>query len=72
MEWTQLISSLGFPIVCCFFLFKQNIDIMTKHDSEMSKITEALNNNTLAITRLCDKIGGEKIADDLTETKQNS
>lgn len=72
MEWTQLISSLGFPIVCCFFLFKQNIDIMTKHDSEMRKITEALNNNTLAITRLCDKIGGEQIADDLTETKQNS
>lgn len=72
MEWTQLISSLGFPIVCCIFLFKQNIDIMTKHDSEMQKITEALNNNTLAITRLCDKIGGKKIADDLTEAKQNS
>lgn len=69
MEWTQLISSLGFPIVCCIFLFKQNIDIMSKHDSEMQKITEALNNNTLAITRLCDKIGDEKIVDNLTEIK---
>lgn len=72
MDWAQLISSLGFPIICCFFLFRQNIDIMSKHDTEMSRITEALNNNTLAIARLCDKIGGENIADDLTSTQSNS
>lgn len=72
MEWTQLISSLGFPIICCYFLFKQNVDIMAKHEEEMRKITEALNNNTLAITRLCDKIGGGEIADDLAEAKQDS
>lgn len=71
MEWPQLISSLGFPIVCCIFLFKQNIDIMNKHNTEITAITQALNHNTLAITRLCDKMGegGEKVADDLTENK---
>lgn len=69
MEWTQLISTLGFPIVCCIFLFKQNIDIMNKHDTEIKSLMEALNNNTIAITRLCDKIkDGEQVVNDLTQT----
>lgn len=69
MEWTQLISTLGFPIVCCIFLFKQNIDIMNKHDTEIKSLMEALNNNTIAITRLCDKIkDGDGVANDLTQT----
>lgn len=56
MNLTQLISSLGFPIVCCVFLFKQNIDIMNKHDIEAKSMIESLNNNTLAITKLCERM----------------
>lgn len=52
------ISTLGFPIVMCIALFwKMNKQDET-HKTEMDKITEALNNNTLALTKLADKLGG--------------
>lgn len=53
------ISTLGFPIVMCIALFwKMNKQDET-HKAEMDKITEALNNNTLALTKLADKLGGD-------------
>lgn len=70
MEWTQLISSLGFPIVCCIFLFKQNIDIMNKHDLEVKSMTESLNNNTLAITKLCERMEERGFAE-ITENSEH-
>ena len=52
------ISTVGFPIVMCIILInvvnKQN----EEHKEEMSKITEALNNNTLVIQHLTDTITG--------------
>ena len=49
---TQLIGSLGFPIACVvamfFFWNKERED----HKSEMQKMTEALNNNTLALIKI--------------------
>lgn len=54
---TQLIGSLGFPIVCCIALFWQNAKQSEKHDEELRKITEALNNNTVALTALGAEIG---------------
>ena len=29
-----------------------------KHEAEVTKMTEAVNNNTLALQRLCEKMGG--------------
>ena len=56
----QAISSVGFPIVVAAAMFwkmnKQDED----HKAEMVKVTEAINNNTLALQRLVDKIGGEE------------
>lgn len=53
---TQLISSLGFPIVVAGAMFwkmnKQDED----HKAEMSKLAEAINNNTIALTKLSDKL----------------
>lgn len=50
------ISTVGFPIVMTCALFwkmnKQDDD----HKEEMAKVTEALNNNTLALTRILDRI----------------
>ena len=34
--------------------------INEKHDTEMKEITTAINNNTLALQRLCDKLGSEE------------
>ena len=63
------VASVGFPIVACgamaYFFAKVNsnyradIKEMTdKHQEEVKKMTEAIQNNTLALQHLCDKIGG--------------
>lgn len=50
------ISTVGFPIVMSLILiymvYKQN----EQHKEEMNKLTESLNNNTLAITKLTAKL----------------
>lgn len=55
---TQLIGSLGFPIVACIALFYQNSKQEDRHREEMEKLSDAVNNNTLAITQLTEKIEG--------------
>lgn len=66
---TTLIGSFGFPIVACFGMAwyvkyqmdennKQLKEIRDEHKAEMNKVTTALNNNTLAITKLCERLGG--------------
>lgn len=64
------ISSVGFPIVCCaamaWFVYhtteKQRDEIAAlneKHYEEIKQVTEAINNNTVALTKLADKLDGE-------------
>lgn len=64
MEIVQLIGSYGFPIVACVAMglyLKYVIDqyrsdisrISQEHKAEMDSITQALNNNTQVLTRLC-------------------
>ena len=60
-----LISSYGFPIVACiamaWFCYQQisaQKEQNEKHEAEVTKMTEAVNNNTLALQRLCEKMGG--------------
>ena len=66
---TQLITSVGFPIVACCaaayyikYISNKNREEVTtlnkQHQEEMLKVTEAINNNTLVITKLCDKLNG--------------
>ena len=73
-EISQLIMSLGFPIVCCIFLgwyvkiqtdnHRNDVANMQKeHKEEISKVTEALNNNTLALQKLVDRLESEKEGD---------
>lgn len=49
---TTLISTVGFPIVCCGVLFYQNWKEGSAHKEEMNQITKALENNTLAIQKM--------------------
>lgn len=53
---TNLISSIGFPIAACIFLAFENRASREAHEDEVIKMTEALHQNTLAITRLADKM----------------
>ena len=49
---TSVIGSLGFPIaacVACFWMLNKERD---EHKAEMQKVTEAINNNTLALEAL--------------------
>ena len=57
-SWVQVIQTLGFPIAVAIAMFWQNTKLQEQHKEEMAKITEALNNNTIALTELKDKIGG--------------
>lgn len=52
----QVVGSLGFPIVASCALFWLNYKQDERHDQEIKQIMEALNNNTVALTKLSDKI----------------
>lgn len=63
----SVISAVGFPIVaavaCGMFIKwqytenqKQISEMRQEHKEEVSKMTEALNNNTLALQKLIDKL----------------
>ena len=62
-----LVGSLGFPIVACIFVaiycsktqdsYRADIKEMNNtHKAEMDKMTEAINNNTMVIQKLIDKL----------------
>ena len=51
-----LIGSLGFPIAACIACFSMLNKEREEHKVEMSKITEAINNNTLALEALKGKL----------------
>lgn len=55
----QAISSVGFPIVMCLLCMYYVKYMSDQHKEEIDKMSEALNNNTLAIERLVDKLGGD-------------
>lgn len=65
----SIISSLGFPIAACLYMakyvreqtaiYRQDIkDLRKEHKDEIGKVTEALNNNTKAVEKLCLKLEG--------------
>lgn len=45
----NLIGSLGFPIVMCILLWSQMQKNEERHKEELEKITEAIQNNTIAV-----------------------
>lgn len=53
------VSTLGFPVVMCGALFWYMIEQRKDHKEEVEKLTNALENNTVAITQLTDYIKGE-------------
>lgn len=57
---TQLIGSLGFPIVCCGALFWYLVNEKEAHKKEMEELRKSVDANTIAINSLCQKLGGGK------------
>lgn len=63
----QAVTTVGFPIVCCGAMAwyvkyvtdknREQISLLNEqHRNEMNQVTEAVNNNTLALQKLCDKL----------------
>lgn len=50
---TQIISSLGFPIAVCCYMFYERGKEREAHAVESQRWVDALNQNTTAITKLC-------------------
>lgn len=66
----SLVSAVGFPIVAAIgcaafvkFIYTENqkqlSELNKEHKDEVAKMTEALNNNTLALQKLIDKLDKE-------------
>ena len=59
----QLVGSLGFPIAMCIYMAYSNNKLNEQHRESEAKLTEIINNNTLALTKLSDRIDNiEKLA----------
>ena len=50
--FSQLISSVGFPIVACMIMWKSLQDSTAAHKEEMDGMKESLNQNTLVLSEL--------------------
>lgn len=69
----QIVQSVGFPIAMCVAMGyyvkytedksrDERIEMQTQHSEEMDSVKTVLNNNTLALQKLVEKLnkGGEK------------
>ena len=69
-EVFTIINTVGFPVAMCIFLcwyIKDSTEknreeikkINDEHREEVKEITKALENNTLALTKLCERMENE-------------
>lgn len=70
-ELIQAVTTVGFPIVMCgamAYYVKYTTDkhreevqkLNDQHNQEMKEVTQAINNNTVAFTKLCEKLDNSK------------
>lgn len=55
-----LIGNLGFPIACVIAMFIMWNKEREDHKNEMTEVTKAIENNTIAVTKLVEKLNNEK------------
>lgn len=61
---SQFVTTVGFPIAAYCLLFWKMLKEDQQHEDEMNKMVAALNNNTVALTKLSERMGLEtKVAD---------
>ena len=73
---SNFISQFGYPIavslIAFWYIYKTNQqyrvdikEIRQEHGIEVHTLSEAVNNNTLVMQKLLDKLGGDKFEDEL-------
>lgn len=55
-EFINLVSSLGFPIVCCFALWKSNEKNNELHHKEVDELRKAIENNTQVMIQISERL----------------
>lgn len=71
MEWYDIVTTIGFPIAACgamgwFVKYTTDNNRQDRKESEeahkqaFDKITEAINNNTMVITKLVERLKGDE------------
>ena len=53
----ELLGQFGFPVAMCLLLFWYVTRKDEQHKEEIDKMSEAINNNTLVMQKLIDKLG---------------
>ena len=52
----QAVSTVGFPIVCCLLMMKNNEEMQDVDAKKEERLQSVIENNTLSITKLYEKI----------------
>lgn len=52
----QAVSTVGFPIVCCLIMMKNNKEMQDANAKKEASLQRVIENNTLSITKLYEKI----------------
>lgn len=58
-EISQIITTVGFPIMAYIMMFNHNKEMQQAHKTEMESIRETLEKNTLVLQQLVDKLERE-------------
>ena len=56
---TQFVSTLGFPIAVCLICFWYINKREEQHKDEVTELSKAINNNTLVMQKLVDRLGDD-------------
>lgn len=56
---TNVITTIGFPIAVCLICFWYINKMQESHKQEIDKLSEALQNNTIVMQKLVDKLDME-------------
>lgn len=62
MNWqdiANLITTIGFPIAVCLICFWYINKMQESHKQEIDKLSEAVQNNTIVMQKLIDKLDTE-------------
>lgn len=68
MDFAQVFNNMAFPLACCIAMgwyvyhmsetHREDTKLLNKqHEEAETKITEAINNNTLVMTQICERLG---------------
>ena len=66
----QLISAVGFPIVVAVALYYQNTSLSDSYQKLTQQLQEKIDNNTLVLTRLVEKLHQDVVLEQTKKTKK--